>query len=261
MRPPLVSLGVATLLVLSGCLGLGGPDVPPSDQQAVEALENSREAVQEVASYRATIDGHVSARAKDESATLDFTIEEAANVTAREVNATAKISAESGSPYDSGTRMTYISGYRAYNECARMGWGRQNLSEDRPWVSYSSVGQLLALLNRSNVYWAGAGTVDGTRASVIVAHPTKEQLQDGPKVQNSRVSDFEGASVDNSTVRVWLSNQTDRPLKAHRDIEISRDGATATATATIRVHGYNEPTPISRPAVGDTFWEFGCPGS
>lgn len=261
MRPPRVSVLVAAMLVLSGCLGLGGSDLPPSDQRAVAALENAQEAVHRIDSYRATIDGHVSARSADESAALDFTVEEAANVTTREVNATVEVSARGGSPFDSGTRMTYISGYRAYSECARMGWGRHNLSSDRSWVSYTSVGQQLALLNRTNVYWEGAGTVDGAEASVIVAHPTKAQLQGGPTVQNSRVTDFEGATVDNAPVRVWLSNRTDRPLKARREIEISRDGATATATATIRFRAYNGPMPISRPSIGDTLWEFGCPGS
>ncbi len=260
MRPPHAAIALSLLLVLGGCLGLGGSPQPPSDDRAVRALDRAHEAVEELDSYRATTDGRVDVSANEESLSVDFTVEETVNVSARTLLATAEISGERGSPIESGTRTTYLADTRAYVECARMGWGSHNLSADRPWIAYTSLGQQLALLNRTNVYWAGPETVNGTDAVVVEAHPSKEALQAGPAIQSSSMTDFEEGSVDNATIRVWLSNETDLPLQATRDIDISRDGATATATGTLRFFDFGDPANVTRPAFDGTLWELGCPG-
>lgn len=260
MRPPHAALVVVALLVTSGCLGFGGSSQPPSDERALDALDRAQDALADVDSYRATIDGHAEARANDETITVDLSGNETANVSARQVIATAKVSGDRGSPVRSGTRVTYINSSTAYSECSRLGWGRHNLSESHSWVTYTTLGQQLELMNRSNVYWQGTETLDGTETAVIVAHPTKEVLDAVPDVQSSSPTNFDETKVENASVTAWVGNDTGRLLQAKRDFEVSSAGATATVTATIRFTDYNQLTSITAPDIGDAVWKTGCPG-
>ncbi len=259
MRPPYAALTLAAVLLVSGCLGLGGPSQPPSDQRALDALERAQVALEDVETYRATVDGQVEARSNDNSLTVEFSMDEETNVSTQTSNATVALTGLPG-PTNSRTLSVHVLDYTAYTECARTGWGRTNLSQSQDWVTYTSLGQQLALLNRTNVYWEGAEEVVDAETSVIEAHPTKEQLQNGLAIRGAGATDFEGASVDNATVTLWIDNDTDRPVQARRHIELSGDGTTATATATFRFSEYNEPTPVSVAAV-DNVWETSCPGA
>lgn len=259
MRPPHAALGLAAVLLVSGCLGLGGPSQPPSDQRAIDALDRAEVALNDVKSYRATVDGQVEARSTDNSITVEFSMDERTNISSQMSNATVALTGLPG-PMNSRTLSVHLLDYTAYTECARTGWGQTDLSESRDWVTYTSLGQQLALLNRSNVYWEGGEAVADAETSVITAHPTKEQLQNGLAVRGSGATDFEGASVDNATITLWIDNDTDRPVQVRRHIVLSGDGTTATATATFRFTGYNEPTPVSVSRV-DNVWETSCPGA
>ncbi len=137
MRPPLAALLLAAVLVTSGCLG--GPSRPPSDQRAMDALNRSQDAMAEATSYRTTVDGRVEATGNDEEMTLSVTGTVAVNATTQQMNATARLRGERDVAGRSGTQQTYVDGYTAYAECARIGWERQNLSESRPWFTYTPV--------------------------------------------------------------------------------------------------------------------------
>lgn len=260
MRPPLAALLLAAVLVTSGCLG--GPSRPPSDQRALDALNRSQDAMAEVTSYRTTVDGRVEATGNDEEMTLSLTGTVAVNATTQQMNATARVRGERDIARRSGTQQTYVDGYTAYAECARIGWERQNLSEARPWLTYTPVGQQLGVLEETNVYWNGTESVDGTEAAVIVAYPTQEELQAVPNVRSGTATDVADANLDNATLRVWIDTDTGRPLKARRHIRVSGSGTTATATVTLRFTDYDEPTTVTPPELDEeTFWKTSCPES
>lgn len=260
MRPPLAALLLAAMLVTTGCLG--GPSRPPSDQRAMETLNHSQDAMAEVTSYQTTVDGRVDAAGNDEEISLSVTGTVAVNATTQQMNATAGVRGGRDTPGHSEIRQTYLDGYTAYAECARIGWERQNLSESRSWLTYTPAGQQLDVLNRTDVYWNGTEAVDGTEAAVIVAYPTEDELQAGPDIRSGGTPDLSGANLENATLRVWIDTDTGRPLKARRHIRVSGRGNTATATATFRFSGYNDPTTVTPPELDDeALWEAGCPES
>lgn len=252
-RPPYRVLALAALLVASGCLGFLGPTRPPSDQRAVDALDRSQAAVANVTAYRTTIDGHFEVTTGDDRRSYDLSGQVAVNASTRRMNATAGLRDE--------TRTRFITGDVAYSECARMGWERRNLTAVEPWIAYTPVGQQLAVLNRSNVYWRGTESVDGHETAVIVAYPTKQELLAGPDVEDTRATDLAGANLENATVTAWLSTEHWRPVQVRREITLAQGGDTARAMVTFRFTGYGEPTTVARPAFDeDSLWTVGCPG-
>lgn len=262
MRPPLAALALATLLVTSGCLGVLGPSRPPADERAVDALDRSRTALEDVTSYRVAVDGRLRADADDERLRIRISGTAPVNVTSRRMNATLTLEEHGGTvPLSSGgTRSTHVDGYTAYSECARMGWGRQNLSRDVPWRTYAPIGQQLALLDRTPVYWRGTETTNGTEAAVVVAHPTVGELRSVPSVRGTDATDFEAANVQNVTVRVWIDRETHLPIRAERRIRVRANGDTATAAVTYRFREFGERVTVRRPAIeSGVQWEFGCP--
>jgi len=260
MRPPLAAPVVVVLLVASGCLGFGGPDRPPSDDRAEATVADARAAVTDVTAYRTRIDGQVVAQDGDDRLSASFDGNIRVNASQRRLNATVRASdGGQGAGLSSGTRRAYVDNYTAYSEC-RVGWERRNLSEGRPWIDYTPAGQQLLLLNNTDVYWRGTETVDGTEAALVVAYPTEEELQVTSEVTGTEQTDFEDASLENATVRLWVDTSTDRPVRAQREIELSDGGATATATVTFRFRGYDEPTTADTLRVTDdtVVRELGC---
>jgi len=216
----------------------------------------------EVTSYRTAVDGNVDATSDDEEISLAVTGTVATNASTQRMNATATVRQSSGPGTRDGTQMTYIEGFTAYTECARIGWERENLSTSRPWLTYTPAGQQLALLNRTDVYWRGTERIDGRQTAVIAAQPTTQELQSGPSVRSSDPTEVGDANIENATVTVWLDTETDLPVKARREIQIAQGGNTATASITFRFTDYGEPTTVTRPLFDeDNLWQLGCPGS
>lgn len=253
MRSALRALLFAALLVTTGCLGLFGPDRPPSDQRAVDAVDRSVAALADVDTYRFSLDGEARASRGDEQVRVDVTGEGVVDVAGRRMNVTTRAR--------DATRTVYVSNRTAYTECARMGWGRQNLSASTRWVNVTPAGEQFALLDRTDVYWRGTETVNRTEAAVVVAYPTKEELQSVARARGTELTDLSGANVQNVTVTVWIDAETNLPLKARRDVELKRNGVAGSATVTFRFSGYDEPATVTRPAFDeDSVWEMGCPG-
>ncbi|WP_256289263.1 hypothetical protein [Halobellus inordinatus] len=264
MRPPLAAALVGFLILTSGCLGLTAPDQPSSDQRALDALNRSQNATADVTSYRTTVDGTLSASESDDSVTLEVTGNVAVDVAGRRMNATTGIEDVDGTirTRQTAPKRAYISGYTAYTECARMGWERQNLSESRSWLTYTPVGQQLAVLNETNVYWRGTEVIDGTETVVVVGYPSKQALRAVPDVRGASATEVQDANIENATVTLWLDSETHRPVQAQREIEVADSGATATATVTFDFAGYDEPTSVRRPEFDeDEIWQLGCPGT
>lgn len=241
---------LSVAVVTSGCAGLLGPDRPPSDERAIEAVERGLAA--DVDAYRFTLEGHVEAQGDGERISFDVTGSGRVNVTTERMNATVDAREE--------TRGTFISGDTAYKDCSRpWGWARTNLSEEHRWYDYTPAGSQLALLNRTDVYWRGTETVDGREAAVVEAYPTEDELRSTPRVGDP--TDTGDANLQNATIRVLLDRETGRVLKSHREIQVEGNGATATAEVTYRFDGYDEPTAVQRPDFDEeNVLKLGCPG-
>jgi len=215
----------------------------------------------DVGSYRTTVDGEVVATAEDERVSFRIRGEVLVNVTSQRLNATARVEGLPGANPGGDPSETYLDGYTAYMECARVGWERRNLSRSEPWLDYTPLGQHLALLNRTEVYWRGTDTVDGRNASVVVAYPTKEDLEAVDLRSVGMAERLESATVENLTVTVWLDVGTDRPIRIRRDVVGSQDGATARANGTYRFTDFDAPTHLGAPEIDGTTWATGCPGA
>ncbi|MEF8776261.1 MAG: hypothetical protein V5A43_07130 [Haloarculaceae archaeon] len=216
----------------------------------------------EVRSYRSSLDTRVVATGDDEQITLRLTGDVRVNGTARHTNATAEVDVLSDRWGNVEPALAFIDGRTAYNECGRIGWERQNLSQSEAWLTYTPIGQQLETLNRTNVYWRGTGTVDGQNASVVVGYPTKAELEAVPSVGGTGVTEsLESATIENMTLTVWIDAETDRPITATRDVNVEEGGTTARANGTFEFGGFDEPTPITLPEIGDeVVWKSGCPG-
>jgi hypothetical protein len=251
MRSALPAFLLAAVLVTAGCASVLGPSHPPSDPRATAAVDRAAAATDGLASYRFTVDGDVRASEGDESLRVDVIGDGVVDVADRRMHVTTESDGE--------TRETYVSETAAYTECPRFGWGHETLSSSTRWLNHTPVGHQLALLQRTDVYWRGNATVDGTGAVVVEAYPTAEELRSVAVAHGSDVADLEDANVQNVTVTVWFSRETDRPLKVERYVRVERGGATAEATVAFRFHGYGDPVNVTRPDFGDdVVRDLGC---
>jgi hypothetical protein len=253
---------VVVLVVTAGCQGLPGSSAPPSDQRAVDAVANAQDTSRNVTAYRVSIDGQVRIRDDSRSESIEITGEGLVNADRQQMNVTV------GSRGDTGvglrnTRMAYVDGYTLTTECSRLGWARYNLTDSTQWFNYTPLGQQLALLDRTNVYWNGTERVNGSETDVIIAHPTEDQLQANQNLPTGNIGTQGSATLDNATVRVWIDTETHQVRKVQREIHVRGNGATGVATITFRFTQYNEPTNITRPAFEDSGaeWSSGCPNA
>jgi len=258
MRAALRALLVAALLATAGCAGVLGPDRPPSDERALEAVNRSGAALAGIDSYRYSIDGRIEASKGDEEASATIEGSGVVDVADRRMMLTAR--GEGDTQFGSEERRSYLLERTRYTECALAGWERENLSEEGPWLSLTPAGRQLALLNGTDVYWRGTQQVDGREAHVVVAYPTKEELL-AADTRTTDTADLEGANVRNVTVRVWFDAATHRPLESRIEIDLRKDGATATVDLTTRFEEYGGPVNVTPPAFGSEGYEireFGC---
>lgn len=256
MRPALPALLLAAVLLSAGCLGTGvfGPSRPPSDERAIDAVDRGLRTAADVDSYRFSVDGRVRATREGETRSVDVAGSGVVNAGRRQMNATTRTRGT--------TRSAYVTGYTAYTECPRLGWGREDLARSAPWIEHTPLGRQLALLNRSNVYWRGTETVDGTEAAVVVARPTEREFGSLADARGTGGPDLDGGNLKNATVTAWLGTETGHLLRTRIDIRVVQGGATATATLTVGFSGYDEPVTVERPPFDeDTLWETGCPGA
>jgi hypothetical protein len=253
MRSALPALLLAAVLTTTGCLGgVVGPSRPPSDERALDAVDRSLSTATDVTSYRFALDGRAEATGDGDGLSVDLSGSGVANVTQRRLNATTRARGSA--------RSVYVTGYTAYTECARIGWAREDLTRPTPWVDYTPLGQQLALLNHSNVYWRGTETIEGTEAAVVTAWPTRRELRSMADARGTGGPDLDGGNVENVTVTAWIGAETGRLLRTRSEIRVTRRGATATATLTLRFTGYGDPTDVQRPSFDeDALWGTGCP--
>lgn len=256
------ALLVAALLVTAGCQAPFGSSAPPSDDRAVAAVDRAREATGGVTSYRFTVDGEVRIREAGRTESVGIRGSGVVDVANRRANETVVARGDTG-PMVRDTRMAYVEGYTLDVECARLGWARYDLAESTRWVEYTTLGQQLALLDRTTVYWNGTETVDGTEVAVVTARPTEQQLEAARDLPTGGGVTQGGASVRNATVRVLIDADTGRIREVRRELHVGAGEATAVATVTYRFADYDAPTNVTRPGFEESGarWESGCPSA
>jgi hypothetical protein len=256
------ALLVAALLVTAGCQAPLGSSAPPSDDRAVAAVDRAREATGGVTSYRFTVDGEVRIREAGRTESVGIRGSGVVDVANRRANETVVARGDTG-PMVRDTRMAYVEGYTLDVECARLGWARYDLAESTRWVEYTTLGQQLALLDRTTVYWNGTETVDGTEVAVVTARPTEQQLEAARDLPTGGGVTQGGASVRNATVRVLIDADTGRIREVRRELHVGAGEATAVATVTYRFADYDAPTNVTRPGFEESGarWESGCPSA
>jgi hypothetical protein len=263
MRRPPVWL-VLALVLLSGCSALGFQSgetpAPPSDQRALDALNRSQSALDDLESYRFSTEATVSVAADGESRTVAVDGDGAVNLTTRRMRSTFEFD-DTGSSLRPGERTTYVVGDTVYAACGGPtgGWERRNVTAD-DWADATPLGRQLALLESTNVYWRGTETVNGTEAGVVVGYPSKEELATTSAATRDSVN-WDRVTVQNATVRLYVDTDTGRPLKSVQRVDIEMRGASGTATFELAYWGFDRPVDVSVPGeVYDRVWHGGCPG-
>ena len=257
MRASRTILLLVSVLLICGCLGSPGEPRPSSDQQALDALNQSQAALANVTAYRAQATGSAEMTDDDRQVSGGMDTDVRVNVSTQEVKSTTRIE-DPSFPVDS-VRDLYITEYTVYSECRLTGWGQRNLSEEQPWFAYTPIGGEVAVLDRAPVYWRGTDRLDGTETAVIVAHPTEEELQAIPNTWSLDAENPDGARLQNATLTVWLDTETWLPVQIHRETSWRTGGADVSLTTTWRFDAYDEPTVIERPSFdASEIRESGC---
>ncbi|MDS0221661.1 hypothetical protein NDI54_09895 [Haloarcula sp. S1AR25-5A] len=249
-------LAVCLAALLAGCGSFVGDSPPPSDERAVAAIEEANNSIAAVESYQFEMGMHVAASDGDQSQSARVDGSGAVNVSTKRMQATTRTQDQ--------TVETYVDGYKAYQGCQDPwgGYGVENVSRSEPWATATPLHRQLLLFERSNVYWQGNETLDGTRTVLVTASPSTETLQSVMDRRQGSSVDLDRGSLENATARLWLDPETNRPVQSELRLKISQRGATATATLTLHYTDYGTPVSVSVPPdVYDNQYQLGCPGS
>ena len=251
VRPALLA-ALALLAVSAGCSALQ-PD-PVRDDRAVDALADARTAVDEVETYH--FDGTLRVDAEDSGDTRRVSV----GVVGR-VDVPAKRAA-STAERDGRVLGSFLLDRTLYRECPRPrgSWESEVITVAGEWANGTPLRRQLALLESGDLRLGGAGTVDGRNATLLVGEPSGRALQQYQEDRSRPL--LGGPEIRDPTVRLWLDNETSRPLRSTVAFEVADDGGTATAEMTMRFTRYGEPVSIELPPeVEEHVWETGCPGT
>lgn len=250
-RWSLLRIGIVVLLVLlAGCSS--DDPAPPSDDRALTLLNNTQAALDDVDSYRYTLNGQIEADDADDIRRVSIMGEGAVNLTSEQLNATTRI--------DDHHRSTYVDGQTAYVECARpaFGWEEDNRSDRTTWQQNTPLGRTIALLDTTSVYYRGERDLAGESAHVIEGYPTKRDFR---ALNPTSQGQLQRGNIQNTTVRLWIDPDTTRPRRIDHRIAVTVQGESGVLKFSFSFSAYNTPIRISVPAeVTEHTWETGCPG-
>lgn len=251
MRPPHAAIAVALvgLVVLSGCLGFGGP--PPSDPGAEAVVDSTVEASSMVQSYRYSLDVRVVASEGEDTRRISMTADGAVNRTTDTMRADLT--------YQGTERSTYVTGSTAYTECeSPWGWGRENLSSSEEWEAKDTLGRQVDMLDSSPVYWVDNESIDGETVHVVEAHPSRDTLS---KYSERRTGGVFGPGIEGARLTAWIVEDSGRLVKTELEFTVSEGGGSADAhmTTRFREHGTDVTITIPEEATENPH-TLGCPG-
>ncbi|CCQ33234.1 membrane lipoprotein [Halorhabdus tiamatea SARL4B] len=244
---------LAALIALAGC-GMLGDDQPPSDDRALEVRNETVDALENVDTYRMSMDADVSASAEGRSRSLSVDSDGVVNRTSQRMRMNTSSQGR--------TVTSYLDERTVYTKCPSpwSGWGTQNQSTDVEWLSLTPLGRQVELFEQTNVYWDGTATIDGEETAVIVAHPSQETVSSLPGQSQTDLANTD-ATVENITAKLWVDQETSRPVRSLLQIQISGNGGEATANVMIDYEAYGEPVHVDDPAITGETWQGGCPGA
>ncbi|MFC3476895.1 DUF6612 family protein [Halobacterium litoreum] len=234
-RRALSALCVAALLVTAGCAGLGGSGDDGADGQsrAAQIATDSGEAMQDVETYQMDVEMEVSANGQ----TLTMTQRGVYNRTAERARIDMTVRGTEAVSYMDGTTM--------YVKTNGM-WQTRDVADQEPWESGSGLARQQEMLGTGEVSVTGSATVDGVATTVLTLEPDPEELKQFLAGQGSSGS-LDDASIDDVTYELYVANETDRPRKVEMEMEMTIQGQSATADATIAFSNYGEPVTVEIP--------------
>lgn len=207
---------------------------PSSDPAAVEAADHATTALTEVPAYRVAVDGRVTARDGDRTASADLDGRVLVNASARRVSTSARVADGNADHFGDSDRL-YVEDYTAYRPCPFSRYGNVenasygvSLPRDRSWRSYGFLGGLGAVFDVAKLYDEGVTTVDGVRARElrVVVNPRKVDDLAARSPDLGEGSDRSGVgsvrSFANADIRVWVATDTGLPRKVV--VEAERGG-------------------------------------
>ena len=244
---------LVALIALAGC-GMLGDDQPPSDDRALEVRNETVDALADVDSYRTSMDIDVSASGDGQSRSITLDGEGV-------VNRTSKLMRTKTTVEDRSTTR-YLDGRTAYTKCPSpmSRWGIQNHSTDVEWLSLTPLGRQVELFERTNVYWNGTATINGHDTAVIVAYPSQETLSSLPGESQTDLVNAD-ANIENITTKLWIDQETSRPVRSLLQVQISGNGVEATGNMMLDYEEYGEPVDVYVPKIVGKTWSDGCPGA
>ena len=248
-RPVLLALLVVLGFALAGCTVLESE--PTREDEAVDALADAMAAAEDVETYEYESDMTVTDGTDSIHASMVGTVDlegEAAHTIVT---------------YQGETHESYQIGDTTYRECPDPwgGWGVEHGESDADWLTGTPLGSHLALLASGDLSYEGVETVDDRETVHLVGSPPPSEFDDDASGGTSPL-DFGGPSVDDVTVEIWLDAETDLPVKATVEFEVSERGETVTSTVTTTFGAYDETESVELPhEVADDARDDGCPGA
>lgn len=251
MNHPALLGALALLVVLAGCTGILADD-PPRDEQAVASIDETRDALDAVETYRYETDLRVTATADGRTERVDARVEGAVNATARRMNSTSES--------ESQTRHAVLVNRTAHRECPRPWsfWAVENQSAE-DWDALTPAYRQLSLLDSGALRHEGTATVGGRNATLVVGEPPASALRRYNEGGSQPL--FGGPEISDATLEVWIDDETGLPLRTRLRFTVSSREGSATARMDTRFDGYGEPVTVEVPeeALADPL-EHGCPG-
>lgn len=252
MSRPALHGALLLLVVLAGCTGYFD-DPPERDERAVTAVEDAREALDAVSSYRYEHDLHVEATGDRGTERIDVRATGAVNATTKRMNATVEGAGE--------TRESYLLNRTSYQKCTELGdvWGVRNHSTEH-WRTLTPAYRQLSLLESGALHWEGSATIDGRNVTVVVGEPTVAALQQYSEDRSRPL--FGGPEIHDVAMNVWLDTETGLPLRTTLRFSVGAGDSSGTARIETWYGRYGEPVTIHLPEEArDPFFSSGCPGS
>lgn len=244
-----IALSTVLVVALAGCSAIG--DEPTREDRAVEALEDTRDALEDVETYRYEADLAVAADRRS----IDGSLFGAVDLADRRLYTNATTDGE--------TLESYVDGRTMKEQCPSPwgGWHVEELEDEAFWPAETPTHAQLALFDTGDLYWNGTETVDGREAVRLSGSPSADALDDGATGGGSPF-DFGGPNVDETSATLWIDAETDRPLESHVEFTVTDGDESATASITMRYLDYDDAVSIDVPTIpsGDQY-ELGCPGA
>ncbi|USZ67236.1 hypothetical protein NGM10_10895 [Halorussus salilacus] len=200
------SLG--SLSSLAGCFDSRAP----SDAAAVEAVEASLDALDDVDGYTVDIGGRVEGRARGETVTASLDGEQRVDETERRAHALVEA--------DDDREELYVEDATVYEQCGFSHYSNVDdawypAETDADWREATLLGSQAELLDISEVYDRGTETRTEGEARVVEFAPAPDEYHEYQR--RVGVDDEDIQSPDSVTLTQWLVD--DRPVRMRSEVE------------------------------------------